>query len=198
VVKKWLHDGKRVALLGHEKDEKDDIVVHVDRMVKKRELSKHLRELWHPIRVEPTAQQKLDKKVDKKKTRAEKEKTALEESKVQVRREKAKIAKVVKHLDKETAKELEKELEDEDYRIEKILDHEEGKDGSRQYKVRFVGYGPKDDLWYAEHDLMETASEMVADYEEMLEGRMRVLMQERRSEGAKRAEKQRAPAEKGQ
>ncbi len=198
VVKKWLYDGKRVALLGHEKDEKDEIVVHVDRMVKKRELPKHLRELWRPIRVESTVQQNVVKKVGKKKARAQQEKTAPERSKVQVRKEKAKIAEAVKHLDKETAKELEKELEDEDYRIEKILDHEEGKNGSRQYKVRFVGYGPKNDLWYEEHDLMETASEMVADYEEMLEGRMRVRMQQRRPEGAKRAKKQRAPAEKGQ
>ncbi len=53
VLKKWLHDGKRVALLSHAKDEDDQIVVHVDRMVKKQDLPRKLWRAWQPLRLEP-------------------------------------------------------------------------------------------------------------------------------------------------
>ncbi len=41
---------------------------------------------------------------------------------------------------------------------------------SKVQSVRFVGYGPKDDLWYEEEDLRITAPEMVDAYEEALTG----------------------------
>jgi hypothetical protein len=50
------------------------------------------------------------------------------------------------------------------YKIGKILDHVEEEDGSRQYKVRFIGYGPKSDLWYTDNEMMEWAPGLVAEY----------------------------------
>jgi hypothetical protein len=87
---------------------------------------------------------------------------------------------------------------DEEYQIEKILDHIECKDGSREYKVRFVGYGPNDDLWYKEEDLLETAAEMVADYEQQVEEAERKLLQERRGERGEKPRRGRPAAGKGQ
>jgi histone H3/H4 len=204
IVKKWLHNGNRVALLGHEKDEKDEIIVHVDRMIKKRELPKNLRELWQPLRVEPAVElEEARVAAEGPAKRAENPAgpqavKSVKQPKTAARKEKAKIVRQIKRVDKETAKELQRELEDEDYQIEKIIDHEEDDDGSRQYKVRFVGYGPKDDLWYEEEDLLETASEMVADYEERLEERERMLLQERRPNGGRQPRRGMRSAEKRQ
>jgi hypothetical protein len=52
VLREWLHGEKRVALLAHEQDENDVVMAHVDRMVKKKEVPKKLRDLWKPIRME--------------------------------------------------------------------------------------------------------------------------------------------------
>lgn len=93
--------------------------------------------------------------------------------------------KRIQMLDEETAKELEKELAGEDYRIDKILKHQDDVDGVRQYKVRFVGFGPKDDLWYDEGDLRETAPEMVDAYEERLPAKQRLAVQVQRPKGGK-------------
>ena len=113
-------------------------------------------------------------------------------------KERAMIEQRIKMLDEETAKELEKGLEDEDYRIEKILKHADDRKGVRQYKVRFVGYGPKDDLWYDERDLQETAPEMVEAYEEALEEEQRVSRQGQQPKGRKEPEgKKAAPKRRG-
>jgi transposase InsO family protein len=173
VLKKWLHEGKRVALLGHEKDANDQIIVHVDRMVKKRDLPKKLREAWNPLRMEPAEEEAEAEEAGGalQQNQAEgnaKKLVGVGEVKRKKAKEKAMIAKQIKKLDKETAKDLAKELAGEDYRIEKILKHADDKKGSRQFKVRFVGYGPKDDLWYEEEDLRITAPEMVDAYEEAL------------------------------
>lgn len=58
--------------------------------------------------------------------------------------------------------------DEEQFYIEKILAHKEAPDGTTQYKVRFVGYGPKDDLWFYDDDMLRTAPEMVAAYHEGL------------------------------
>ncbi len=100
-------------------------------------------------------------------------------------KERAMIEKRIQMLDKETAKELEKELEGEDYRIDNILKHVDDEDGVRQYKVRFVGYGPKDDFWYDEGALRKTAPEMVDAYEERLPAKQRLALQEKRPKGGK-------------
>jgi hypothetical protein len=52
VLREWLHGEKRVALLAHEQDENDVVMAHVDRIVKKKEVPKKLRDLWKPIRME--------------------------------------------------------------------------------------------------------------------------------------------------
>ena len=44
VVKEWLHGEKRVALLVHKEDENDTVLAHVDRMVRKKEVPKSLRD----------------------------------------------------------------------------------------------------------------------------------------------------------
>ena len=79
---------------------------------------------------------------------------------------------VDRDLDSEVAQEVGRKLVDQDdpdngHFIEKIMDHrDDDEDGGREYKVRFVGYGPDKDLWYMDDDLLETAPEMVAEYEE--------------------------------
>ncbi len=177
VVKSFLHNAKRVALLGHVDNEADEIRVHVDRMVKKQELPANLQELWKPIRldlvhdaieVHPVAQpaqgQLLPQLVNKGK----------EEAAVEAKESKQ-LQKVLRQVDPDTAKELEKALDDEEFRIEKILDHREEEDGTVRYKVRFVGYGPKDDLWYEDEDLLETTPEMVAEYQAQVEAKAAML-----------------------
>ncbi len=96
---------------------------------------------------------------------------------------------MLKKIDPETAKELGKALEDEEFRVEKILDHEEEADGSVRYKVRFVGYGPKDDLWYDDEDLLETTPEMVAEYQEQVETKAAMLLGASKKRGRKGARK---------
>jgi RNase H-like domain found in reverse transcriptase/Integrase zinc binding domain/Integrase core domain/Zinc knuckle len=154
ILREWLHNNKRVAELSHEQDEKDRIKVHVDRMVLKKDLPNKLRDEWKPLRMKP----------------ADQEEGSNSKSKVQeVDQQNAEV----EELAPEVAKELEKELEDQEYEIEKILDHVEDEDGSVQYKVRFVGYGPKSDLWYTDDEMLEWAPELVADYEEETLGKAR-------------------------
>ena len=69
---------------------------------------------------------------------------------------------------------------DDGHFIEKILDHrDDDGDGGREYKARFVGCK---DLWYMDEDLVETASETVAEYEEEREKEARAKLG-RREEG---------------
>ena len=95
---------------------------------------------------------------------------------------------VDRDLDSEVAQEVGRKLVDQDdpdngHFIEKIMDHrDDDEDGGREYKVRFVGYGPDKDLWYMDEDLLETAPEMVAEYEEGREKEARVKLG-RREEG---------------
>ncbi len=97
----------------------------------------------------------------------------------------------------EVAKELAKELEDQEYEIEKILDHVEEEDGSRQYKVRFVGYGPTSDLWYTDYDMMECLPGLVADYEAEEETRLRKARGKRGARKGAKAKENQSNAEKG-
>ena len=57
------------------------------------------------------------------------------------------------------------DAEEEIFVIERILKHSVDK-GVLRLKVRFVGYGPEDDLWYDEKDLLETMPEGVQRYKE--------------------------------
>jgi hypothetical protein len=57
------------------------------------------------------------------------------------------------------------EIANEDFRIERILERKQVRDKMR-YKVRFEGYGAKDDLWYDEDDLMRTMPEGVQAFNE--------------------------------
>ncbi len=52
----------------------------------------------------------------------------------------------------------------------------EDEDRTVRYKVRFVGYGPKDNLWYKDDDLLQTRPEMVAEYQEQVEEKARMLL----------------------
>ncbi len=147
ILKKWLHDNKRVAELSHERDDKDRIKVHVDRMVPKKDLPKRLENAWKPLRLKPVEEVDREDIGGGGLQGVDQADAGVEE------------------LAPEVAKELDKELEDQEYEIEKILDHVEEEDGSRQYKVRFVGYGPKSDLWYTDDEMLEWAPGLVAEYE---------------------------------
>ena len=71
----------------------------------------------------------------------------------------------------------EEEVFDQDgaFEIEKILDHAVDDDGFVQFKVRYVGFGPKDDLWYDEDVLAELSPGLVADYKEKVEAKLGAL-----------------------
>ena len=51
--------------------------------------------------------------------------------------------------------------------IEKIVSRQ-SQGGMLQYRVRYVGYGPEQDMWYDEQDLRATASEAVDAFEDNL------------------------------
>ena len=158
VLNRWLHGGRRVAVLGHKDEPRDEIVVHVDRMVRKKELPERLIKEWKPIRLgnaEP----------EKRRARVEHEMRKAEED----------AKKRNKKSRPDVEKDQQAELADPDLRIEKIvnksfvMDEPRGKKKKHsgwQYKVRFVGYGPRADEWYWEEDLMQTAPEMVEEFNE--------------------------------
>ena len=114
--------------------------------VKKRDLPKKLREAWNPLRLEPAKELAAGPAAKAGAEKPEQKGKPRKKISFAVKRKEEKEKKVIerriKMLDEETAKELEKGLEDEDYRIEKILKHSDDMDGVRQYKVRYVGYGP--------------------------------------------------------
>src|ERR1700747_2025535 len=70
VVKKGLHGGKRVAVLGHESEPNDEILANVDRMVRKRDVPQRLKDAWKPIKLNLVAEQKKDKGTAEKRARA--------------------------------------------------------------------------------------------------------------------------------
>ena len=143
VLREWLHGEKRVALLSHVDDEHDVIMAHVDRIVRKKEVSKDLRDQWKPIKMEL-----LKDKAKKRVNWAQQMQTPS----------------MAGRLQRAPAGEEEEFDVDGAFQIEKILDHNVDKDGFLQFKVRFVGFGPKDDLWYEEADLAAMEPTMVADY----------------------------------
>ena len=145
ILREWLHGEKRVALLAHEQDENDVVMAHVDRIVKKKEVPTKLRDLWKPIRME----------------------MVRDTGQVGVKKAAGNGKKLPEHQGKlKAAPPGEEEVFHEDgaFNIEKILDHSTDDDGVVQFKVRFVGFGPKDDLWYDEADLQRLSPEMVEEY----------------------------------
>jgi hypothetical protein len=150
LLKKWLHDEKRVAQLTHKEDENDTVVAHVDRMVQKKEVPRTLREQWKPIRMELVEPPKARKAT-------EQDKKELAEG------GRLKVAPVG-----------EEDVFDMDgaFEIERVLDHAVGEDGIVQFKVRYVGFGPKDDLWYDEEVLVVLAPGVVDEYRKNAEAKL--------------------------
>jgi hypothetical protein len=149
VVKRWLHGAKRTAVLGHEAEPNDEIIAHVDRMVRKRDVPERLKEQWKPVKLKLAV-------VDN----ARKQKGAA--------KERAKAAEeMLKDVDEDVAEELRRELDDVELDLEKIVAKAyaiEKKREGWQYRVRFVGYGAKDDEWYWEENLRETAPEELEEF----------------------------------
>ncbi len=152
IIKEWLHGAKRVALVAHESDENDVMRVHVDRMVRKKELARKLRDEWKPIKLNLVQQLAAEKQQQGAAAKAKKQ--AEEEKRLQ---------KVLADVDSEAAEELNKELEDEQHFIEKILSHRT-RNGKREFRVKFVGYSREHNCWYWEKDLLESTPEMVEEY----------------------------------
>jgi hypothetical protein len=49
VIKSWMHGGRRVARCGHLADPRDEILVHVDRMMEVKTKPPHLEDAWTPF-----------------------------------------------------------------------------------------------------------------------------------------------------
>ena len=112
---------------------------------------------------------------------SEVEQAESEEDRLAREDEMAKVADL--NLDPVVAEEVKKKLGDEDdpdegHLIEEIVKHRDSEHG-REYWIKFVGYGPEKNLWYWEDDLLQTAPEMVAEYEEELEKRAKKKINER-------------------
>jgi Chromo (CHRromatin Organisation MOdifier) domain len=153
VLKEWLHGEKRVALLVHKDDENDTVLAHVDRMVRKKEVPKALRDQWKPIRMELVEPPKARRAT-------ERDKEELKQS------SRLKVAPPG-----------EEEVFEVDgaFGIERILDHAVDDEGIVQFKVRYVGFGPDDDLWYDEDVLAEFAPDLVDEYKEKVEAKLGAL-----------------------
>jgi hypothetical protein len=153
VLKEWLHGERRVALLVHKDDENDTVLAHVDRMVRKKEVPKSLRDQWKPIRMELAEPPKVRRAT-------ELDKKELEDG------GRLKVAPLG-----------EEEIFDTDgaFEIERILDHAVDDEGVVQFKVRYVGFGPKDDLWYDEDALVKLAPDLVGSYKANVEAKLGAL-----------------------
>ncbi len=149
VVKRWLHGAKRTAILGHEAEPNDEIVAHVDRMVRKRDVPERLKEQWKPIKLKLVGHEKARKQKGSAKERAKE------------------AEELLKNVDNDVAEEMRRELDDVELDLEKIVAKAytiEKKREGWQYRVRFVGYGAKDDEWYWEEDLRETAPKELDEF----------------------------------
>jgi transposase InsO family protein len=147
MVKKWLHGGKRVAVLGHESEPNDEILANVDRMVRKRDVPQRLKDAWKPIKLNLVAEQKKAKGTAEKRARA--------------------AERALECVDKDVADELRRELDDVELDLDKIVAKAyviEGKREGWQYRVRFVGFGADDDEWYWEEDLAKTAPQELQEF----------------------------------
>jgi hypothetical protein len=119
-------------------------------MVRKKEVPKALRDQWKPIRMELV-------ELPKARLAADQDRNELAE------RGRLKVAPPG-----------EEDVFDQDgaFGIERILDHAVDDDGIVQFKVRYVGFGPKDDLWYDEDVLAELSPDLVADYKEKVAAKL--------------------------
>ena len=153
VLKEWLHEERRVALLAHKDDENDTVLAHVDRMVRRKEVPKSLRDQWKPIRMELVEPPKARRATERDK----------EELKQGGR------LKVAPPGEEEVFE------VDGAFEIERILDHAVDDEGIVQFKVRYVGFGPKDDLWYDEEVLAQVAPDLVDAYKEKVEAKLGAL-----------------------
>jgi transposase InsO family protein len=157
---RWLHGGRRVAVVAHVEEQRDEIVVHVDRMVRKKDVPKRLIDQWKPIKM-------VNAEPERRKVRIEQDQKKEQEAKAkQAKKAKAKLAP-------EVEKDQDKEFADPELRIDHIVRKvyvenkprgKKKKHSGWQYKVRFIGYGPRSDEWYWEEDLMRTAPEMVEEF----------------------------------
>ena len=134
-------------------DENDTVLAHVDRMVRKKEVPKSLRDQWKPIRMEPAEPPKPRRATD------------------QERKELAESGRL------KVAPPGEEDVFDQDgaFGIERILDHAVDDDGIVQFKVRYVGFAPDDDLWFDEDELAALSPDLVADYKEKVEAKLGAL-----------------------
>ena len=141
-------------------EQRDEIVVHVDRMVRKKDVPKRLIDQWKPIKM-------VNAEPERRKVRIEQDQKKEQEAKAkQAKKAKAKLAP-------EVEKDQDKEFADPELRIDHIVRKvyvenkprgKKKKHSGWQYKVRFIGYGPRSDEWYWEEDLMRTAPEMVEEF----------------------------------
>jgi transposase InsO family protein len=149
-LKRWLHGGRRVAVVGHESELQDEIVVHVDRMVRKKDVPQKLIRQWKPIKLQFAMPERRTKGTGEKE-----QKKAIDARKKQP---------------KEVKEDLRRATEDESLEIDHIVSKslaldDDGRDGW-QYRVRFVGFGPEADEFYWEDDIIETAPEVLKDFNE--------------------------------
>ena len=184
IIKRWMQEEKRTAVLAHKQNERDTILSHVDRMIEAKQLPLRLKKEWKPIEmnlVEP--KQLMEEGVND----GEEAREVVEESQIEEQVE-GHSEQVVKVNKKGIAiVDAENSFMDADGNImEAIVDHRMSKidkreTGEMQYKVRYVGHGPGEDLWFDEGDL-DTVHSLIEKYEE----RQRKTIESTKKDSAKR------------
>ena len=81
------------------------------------------------------------------------------------------VAPTQKQLDQHRDTEMDPLEDEEEFEIESIIEHQSvdlGDHFEREYCVRFKGWSKEFDQWYLESDLVESAPEVIVDYENLL------------------------------
>ena len=138
------------------------MLAHVNRMVRKKEVPKSLRDQWKPTNG-------TDGAAETRRATDQERKELAESGRLKV------------------APPGEVDVFDQDgaFGIERILNHAVDDDGIVQFKVRYVGFGPDDDLWYDEDELAALSPDLVADYKEKVEAKLGALGRKPKAAGGK-------------
>ena len=160
-LKRWRHGERRAAVLGHCSDMDDEILAHVDRIVKVKSVSPELTKLWGLKRLGAAGEEDEEEQGGGE-AEAEGEVEAEEERvEAEVEEEVVPLEEMLEQMDPETRLDVEQNVENKEYDVEKIVDEYDSIDGKRYYLVRGVGYSADEDWTIEVSRLRKTAPQAV-------------------------------------